>query len=619
MPWLRQPRAVQVILLLWTLALFIKVEILCFGGDGAPSLPLALTATGGLALFLFLSTQSFQSGALADFSLERSLLVGLVPALFIMGMQRSSRVLFSMEAMPYYAVANLLSAYIFLGPRWHWPWEKLSSRFSQGELLWTQRTSWISTLAGTSFLAVFVIYGRHLVYKHFMTPDDLYSVKLLYFYRDRDSLDIPAHIFTEYSRLWAPAIVFVCFAGLLSYLIKGKKDVKDRTLLLVLVLAAVAGKFAIAYLSTEGLGVLARKIASVHNNYYILADGIDEKGLIRYLREFNGVQAYLGNHGNTHPFGPIVFYWLLIKLLGHNPGLIAFAYMALTSLTVWPIFKLARSIYQSRGMGLAAAVLYITTPMSLILSGSGIDAVVLLIWAFSLHFLNESVVRQKPTLAILAGAIFFLNIMITFGVNITLMFAGLWVLWKALTQSSGFMDWVLRFLKVLLPFGFTILALVLLLYVSLQGQFSFVVVMKTAFFKHRQINDLRYYDLWAWANVMVYIGYAGIPVVCLFLLQTFKRLRSLDWRDAFLTLSLPLILTFVVAAMGRAEVHRMFIFALPFLLIPAVPFLKGEPLRKKRSGQKLSSFELDHSLLLALAFLNFAGAAVIEMTVLDFM
>lgn len=602
------------VILAWNIILVIWLNRLLYSGEKQLSLGIVIGGTLALVGYSAICLRSWALQKLDSLPIDRALISGLAPLFLILGAQKSSAEIFSMAAMPYYAIGNLAFAYSLLGPQWLTQWTKTKSKAQPVK----RPAHPLGMIVGLTMLSAgiaWAIFGlREYAFAHFKMDPDVFSVMLFYLTRTASATDITGAPFLNYTKLWAPVLFIISF-GVFCWLATAKLLGRRRLLLTFLVAFGLLGKIAIAHLSTQGVGVLGKKITSINNNYYTLSDRIDSIGLRSYMKDYNQIQGLQGNHGDTHPFGPIVFYWILKKLLGGHPTLVALSVMLLACLTIIPIFLISEKIFRSTALGFAAGALYLTTPMSLILSGAGIDAMILLLMALSFYGLVSSTHTNSRQGSYAAGICLFVATMFSAGSTLFLMFSGLWVLCETLKLSSSFSDWVQKSFRVLLPVLGLLAGLHLLLYLFLGGSFSYRGVMDTALYHHRGMNQRRPYDLWIWANIALYIGFAGVPIVAAWLIQTIRKFQSFGSFDTFSVLSLPLLYTLVFACMGRAEVQREFLYGIFFLVIPAVPLLAAS-IGQNRPSKLVPKISM--GLFITLIFYNYINAMFLEIKVLDF-
>jgi hypothetical protein len=589
-----------IFLVAWSILLLARFEIQLLGAaantDGGVLFAMTITTLG----YVLVAAALWVRGSWKSLPAYASALSGFVPLLLFEGARASAGDIFTLAAMPWYILANACFALLLF----FWGYEE-----PQHDLKRSQAKAWIASLAVALLLGWAIYALRNWTFSALKVPSDKNSLSLFFNPRNGGgATDISARPFSEFRRLVAP-LQYLGVVALAIFFYRKFKNLDERWIVLGLLLLAMLGKLSIAFLSDNGLDILGLKISSINTNYYNLVETLKQKGLWGYLSGYNALQQGQGAHGDTHPFGPIVFYSFLMLFLGKHPALIAVAISVLSALSAPLIYHIASRHYHSREAGVAAALVYLSSPISLILSGAGIDSIILLLLVSAFYFLQRGHEAPHWKWGLWAGAFFFLGSLFSFGVLLCLMFAGLWTLHARLRASRGVS---VAMTSTALLWGPLLGAILLghgLLYGALAGKFSYIQSMNTAQFIHRSMNQYRTYEMWSWANVVLFAGYAGVATLALWFIRMASALGRADKGDGFLLLSLPLILTLIFACMGRAEVQREFLFGILFLALPTAPFF----LAKASKGASLRSW-----LLFGLVSLNVINAVVLEITVLDF-
>ncbi len=493
-------------------------------------------------------------------------LSGLVPLLFLKGAQTSAGEIFTLQSMPWYVGANLVWA--FLG-------------VAQGPADVDDESPSASRLVALILLPLalgaFIIWLRSYTFAHLSVPAERNSLHHLYVPRASSSNDIVGKDFDRWLSLSLSLVLAAVFGACLVFW--GRiKNLPQRTILLSLLALAFLSKFCIAALSSQGLAIVGEKISSLNTNYYTLVSIVEDRGAWGYIRDYGSLQLGQGAHGDTHPPGAVLLYWALTRVLGKHPMLVGMAIGFLSSLAVPLLYLVARRHYASVSAGLVVALIYISTPVSLILSSAGIDSIVAMLIILALAGLSQAH-DQRPILwGVITGLLFFVASMFSFSASIALMIAGLWSL-DTLLRRHGKLG-VLGTLWIWVPLLLTLVASHGILWGLFGGKFSYMKAVNDASFIHRSMNQYRTYELWSWANVLLYAGYAGVGLLAANLMRVFTSLWRGNGTDGLLNASTPFVLTLIFACMGRSEVQREFLIGTFFLVLPVAPlFLAGERLR----------------------------------------
>lgn len=468
--------------------------------------------------------------------------------------------------------------------------------------------AWMALALAAIVIVASIVWMDHQVHTVWDLFEDRTSTTLFFFRRTYGATDMVGAPFRDWDRLSAVVVMGVLLAmGALG--LQRQRAEGSRKAFWYLLGAAILAKLAVAHLGTQSLLVFGAKVRSVNTNYLALSKWVDARGLYGFIRDYNGLQFNIGAHGDTHSFAPIVFYWVLSKLALGNDMAVGLAVASLCALIVWPIHALATRIYGTPKAGLAAALLYLCSPMSLMLSNAGIDGMAALLVALLIERLDAAACGGRWQAAAQAGVLLFLCSLMSFGGAVVLVFGGLWVLHRSLASTSDRVQGLARCAWILMLALLGALALHGGLYLATGGKFSFLASMSAATGAHKQANRFRIYGLWAWGNVFVYAGYLGIGSLAAWSLRLLKSLWQADGRDAFLAFGALQVLILILAAMGRGEVQREFLFGAFFLAVPTAAFVL-----KERAG----ALELRWGLLGALCLLNVATAVVLQVITLDF-
>jgi hypothetical protein len=536
---------------------------------------------------LLVAAGAWVRGSLRGLGWPVLLLFPLVAALFVRGAEVSSDALVNFGAIPYFSAGTLLWA--ALGARETGP----PAPKAPGPWLWALGLLLLGAGLGTALVLL-----RRWVPTRLQWSVDLTSVGMLLPVRMGNWMnDISGGPFAQWDWLGVVAL----WTGLLAALVALRGRIKEAWMPPALFVVALLGKLAMAGLSTQGMGIVPMKIESLNNNYFTYAGTI--RNPLSFLNGFNAVQGTAGPHIDVHPPAAVLLYWLLRTLLFSQPTLVALAIMALSAAAVWPFYRLGRGL-GGPDLGLAAAALFLTSPLSLILGNAGIDSVVLSLVALSAWCLWEAVRAGSWKWAAASGAALGLAILNSFGAISTLVFLGSWGLLLLWRQERGWDD----FLKANLALWgvFAVTALLLVGSLSLGG-FDYLKSMASSKAVHMAMNQYRSYSLWSWGNVLLYAAYAGMGLVTLWVLRVGGSLFNADTSDPFTLAGAATVMVLVLSAYGRAEVQREYLFGAVFMLPAAAAALP-----RGRGGR------LQWQALAVALGLNVLSAVLLQICVLDY-
>jgi len=568
---------------------------------GAQWLPQRAAYIDGGALFgaylclcgwLLAAAGAWTRGDLKGLGWPALLLSPLVAWLFYVGAQVSGEAMVNFGAIPWFAAGTLL-------------WAALSAAGGgEGPAPGPAPRPWLWAallLVGGLALAALVVWLRNWTHSELKWPEDRTSVDMLLVGRDGGgATDIAGGPFVQ--QAWLAVVAL--WAAAVGAVVALRDRVGAARMPWALFILALLGKIALAGLSTSGLGIIALKIGSVNTNYFTAAGLIS--GPWAFLRDFNANQATAGFHVNTHPPLPVLEYWVLRGALFSSPLAVAFAIMALSAAAVWPLYRLGRGLGGDEG-GLAAAGLFITSPLSLILGNAGIDSVVFTLVALSVWCLWEAVEARSWRWAAASGASLGLATLNSFGSSASLVFLGTWGLLLLWRRRRSLDDFLMRNAGLWGAFSAALLAVHLALFAASLGHFNYLAAVHTAQYVHLSANEFRPFELWSWANVVLYAGYTGLGLLALWILRAASSLARADHSDPAVLVSAATLVTLIMTAYGRAEVQRQYLFGAVFLL----PVAAGA-LPRNRDGR------LQWQGLAVALGLNALGAVALQIWVLDY-
>jgi hypothetical protein len=260
-----------------------------------------------------------------------------------------------------------------------------------------------------------------------------------------------------------------------------------------------------------------------------------------------------------------------------------------------------------KGGGLAMAALFVTSPLNLILGNAGIDSVVFTLVALTVWRLWKAATAGGWGWPFAAGVSLGIATLNSFGSSSSLVFLGTWGLLLLWRGRRSLADFAVRNAVVWTAFSAGLLAVHGALWALSLGHFHYMESVRTAQFVHLSANQYRPFELWSWANVILYTGYTGLGLAVLWLARVGGDLFMADTTEPASMASAAVVLTLVLSAYGRAEVQRQYLFAGVFLLPAAAAALpRGKDGRVQ--GPPLAA---------ALA-LNVVSAVLLQMYVLDY-
>jgi hypothetical protein len=286
-------------------------------------------------------------------------------------------------------------------------------------------------------------------------------------------------------------------------------------------------------------------------------DAIVIQGPLWLLRRYNAIQFELLEHSRTHPPGPVLFYFVLSRVL-RNPGLISIAVTAISLGLALPYWR--RLLRLTLGEApTSALLLYAILPANLIYGLAVVDApIAALFLATVVCFVDEG--RRGSLL--MAAAWLSVSLFFSFGALFLLpvLFGFELLHHKRITRAllvSLLGAVLLASLKPLFGYGWL-------------SSFLRASAMENAkgFLLFAEPKRYLWYRLGAVAEILCFFS----PFLCWLLVRGFSVLkRESSWAFTLAWLGpLSLALVLLSGAMKIGEAARICLFILPYLLLPVI-------------------------------------------------
>ena len=339
--------------------------------------------------------------------------------------------------------------------------------------------------------------------------------------------------------------------------------------------------------------------------YYGDVPRLDELGIRNFLRDYSKPEVFdtLSGHTRTHPPGGVLFLSHVSGLFGYNLISASLISILFTALTVIPIYWLAEMLYGKK-VARYALLLFLITPNFVMFTGTSMDGPfsvfpILSVYLFYMARERETVPDQKwhefRPYSLFTGLSLALGMFMTYSTVVV----GVFLCVIALLEWQRFV----QYLKVLLFASSGFIGFYLLLFV-LTG-FRPIEALLAAIKKdeagmgsgYESIG--RYFHL-SFANLFAFLIGVGFPITTVWLRQLVSTIR--EWReetvssereigqprtpwilrhenvDTFVIGFLITLLYFTFSTWFTMEVERIWIFMVPFFVIPVAKHLTDRPL-----------------------------------------
>ncbi len=336
--------------------------------------------------------------------------------------------------------------------------------------------------------------------------------------------------------------------------------------------------------------------------YYGDVPRIDELGLRVFLRDFSKPELFdtLSGHTRTHPPGGVVFLWLVSKIFGYNLVSASLLSVLFTALTVIPIYKLAERLYDEK-VALYALLLFLIIPNFVMFTTTSMDGPFSVFPILSLYLFYEARERETASdialdtfrpYSLLTGISLALGMFMTYSTVVI----GVFLCVVALLERKRFV----QYLKVLAFAATGFIGFYLLLYVltgfqPIESLWAAIKKDEAGMGSGFESID-RYFHL-SFANLFAFLIGVGIPITTVWLRQLVLAVK--EWKqnsaspeqennlipwifnpeksDTFIIGFLITLIYFTFSTWFTMEVERIWIFMVPFFVIPVAKYLTARP------------------------------------------
>lgn len=311
--------------------------------------------------------------------------------------------------------------------------------------------------------------------------------------------------------------------------------------------------------------------------YYGDVPKVDQVGLLSFMRDYAKPELFstLSAHAQTHPPGGILFLWIISKLFGYNLLAASLGSVVFTSLTVIPIYLLAKELY-GESIGRYALVLFLITPNFVMFTGTSMDGPfsvfpILSLYLFYRGFFSERAIRY----GFLTGVSLGCGLLMTYSTVFIGLFFIVVMLLTLIVDRNRFR----RTLTLLLITGVTFIAFYLLMF--LFTRFNLIEAVQASIKKDKEALGTGYETIGLYlhlsvGNLFAFLIGVGIPMTTVWLRQVVRTIR--DGRrgapiDIYVVGYLISLLLIAFSTLFTMEVERIWIFMAPFIIVPVAKYL----------------------------------------------
>ena len=311
--------------------------------------------------------------------------------------------------------------------------------------------------------------------------------------------------------------------------------------------------------------------------YYSDVPKVDQVGLLAFMRDYAKPELFstLSGHAQTHPPGGILFLWIVSKFFGYNLLAASLGSVVFTSLTVIPIYLLAKELY-GESIGRYTLALFLITPNFVMFTGTSMDGPFTVFPILSLYLFYKGKGSERAIrYGFLIGISLSCGMLMTYSTVFIGLFFNVVILLTLILDRKGFR----HTLTLLLIAGVTFTAFYLLMF--LFTGFNLLEALQASIGKDREALGTGYETVGLYlhlsvGNLFAFLIGIGIPMTTVWVRQVVQTIRD-GWRgepiDIYVTGYLISLLAVAFSALFTMEVERVWIFMVPFILIPVAKYL----------------------------------------------
>jgi len=356
----------------------------------------------------------------------------------------------------------------------------------------------------------------------------------------------------------------------------------------------------------EGFSYLSRLVRHPGvTSYYNDAEHIKEVGT--FLKTYTQNIPSFGMHSQTHPPGPILFFYYIKTAVEHispnfNPATVAgFAIVLLSSLTILPLYFFVRLISNEKA-AVISILLYSIVP-SVVLFTPEFDQVyplflMLILLTYLLGMKSKNYLYFLLSGLILAFATFFSFLYISVPVMLLILCGTLYPL-RSSTAPVFYRIKNFVLSNLILIAGFVLPNLI---YAFVFNSNIYSIYQGTMVF-HQRFLATTTYRTWVFFNLYDFAIFLGIPLAIILIFALGKEIFNLINRagiDVAFWLFTLTILILDLTGKNRGEVARIWIFLVPMAVAAATSYIA-----KSKNPRFMTLFMIAIVLLQLIVFKKF--------------
>lgn len=311
--------------------------------------------------------------------------------------------------------------------------------------------------------------------------------------------------------------------------------------------------------------------------YYTDVPKINQVGLLSFMRDYAKPELFLtlSGHAQTHPPGGILLLWIISKLFGYNLWAASLGTVIFTSVTVIPIYLLAKELHDEL-VGRFAMALFLIIPNFVMFTGTSMDGPFTVFPILSLYLFYKGGCSERVIFyGFLTGVSLGCGMLMTYSTVFIGLFFSFVIMFTLIFDRRRFKNT----LTLLLVSGVTFITFYLLIF--LFTRFNLVEALQASIRKDREALGTGYETIGLYlhlslGNLFAFLLGVGIPMTTVWFRQIVRTIR--DKRrgepiDIYVVGYLISLLVIAFSTLFTMEVERVWIFMVPFIVIPVAKHL----------------------------------------------
>lgn len=314
--------------------------------------------------------------------------------------------------------------------------------------------------------------------------------------------------------------------------------------------------------------------------YYGDVPNVASNGIHAFLRDYSKPEFFetLSLHARTHPPGGSVFQWLISKPFGYNLWSASILTILFTATAILPVFLLARLLY-GETVARWSLAFFLLVPSFQLFTATCMDGVFSVFPMWSIYFFHRAMAAdRKLPWAILTGLATAAAIFMTYATFFIGVYLAIALLLTLALDRRRFLNMLVVLVVAAASFAIFYVLFFLAIDFNLIEAMQASVKRARAMMGHGFKSTGQYLHL-GLGNLLAFLFGAGVSLMVAWGMGCVEALRGcIRNRRAcdIYVLAFPVSLVIIAfSGLFHLEVERIWLFMVPFLVIPAAKFVNG--------------------------------------------